>query len=160
MPVIRLQEYSNTEIEAYINSVIERFTTTIAKTGVEATQAHCIAEEKVIGVYFPNRERNDDQLVYHIYATDSATPKGWLWLAKKNQDELRVADIYIEPHDRGNGWGRAAMGAAESIALENNFSMLSLNVFNTNINAKALYLSIGYHIVESTEGKSEMQKKL
>jgi ribosomal protein S18 acetylase RimI-like enzyme len=66
----------------------------------------------------------------------------------------------LSPSDRGNGFGKAAMIAAEKIALENKFSMLSLNVFDTNIIAKAMYLSLDYHVIESKDGKSEMQKKL
>lgn len=157
---MQLIEYSDLEIPSYIDGVIDRFSNAITQTDVAKSQARRIAETKIIGEFFPERKRNNKQLVYHIHDDITKSNIGWLWLADRGDHELRVADIFIVPMARGKGHGSEAMTKAEAIAKDKSCSVMSLHVFDKNIKAKSLYLRLGYKIVSSISGKYEMHKAL
>jgi ribosomal protein S18 acetylase RimI-like enzyme len=58
-----------------------------------------------------------------------------------------VFDIAIEEAERGKGLGRATMLAAEEYVRRQGQAEIGLNVFGFNEPARALYESLGYHVV-------------
>ena len=55
-----------------------------------------------------------------------------------------IADIVVAPDARGRGVGEALMAAAEQWARARGHSLLTLNVFVENRNARALYERMGF----------------
>ena len=68
---------------------------------------------------------------------------------------LFVYDIRIDEGQRGRGYGRAAMIAAEAEAARRGIDRMALNVFGGNKRARSLYHSLGY-----TERAVTMDKTL
>jgi len=60
--------------------------------------------------------------------------------------------LFIEPEQRGNGYGRAAMALGEQATLAAGDSALMFNVFGGNEVAMSLYTSAGYRVL--TENRS------
>jgi ribosomal protein S18 acetylase RimI-like enzyme len=55
-----------------------------------------------------------------------------------------VYDLWIEPRERGNGFGREAMCAVEEEARGRGVPVVELNVWGGNTVARSLYRSLGY----------------
>lgn len=158
MKEIKFVPYAESEMGDYIDEVIDKFTIALIKSGVE--DAAIIAEKKVIGEFFPERKLNDKQFVFHIKAQDAKAIVGCIWLAARGNNELRVADLHIEEPYRRLGYGAAAMNAAHEFAINKGFSLMSLNVFDENVNAKKMYKQLDYEVIEESNGRTEMRKKL
>jgi GNAT superfamily N-acetyltransferase len=75
---------------------------------------------------------------------------GHLWLALEreagNGGGAWIYDIEIVPEQRGRGYGRALLGAAEERAARHGADSIGLNVFGTNLVARDLYQSAGYSV--------------
>ncbi|HYX84799.1 MAG TPA: GNAT family N-acetyltransferase [Gaiellales bacterium] len=72
---------------------------------------------------------------------------GILWLGAPDARDtgvLWVLDVEIEPRHRGRGLGRDAMRLAEAEAQRLGYGRIKLNVFASNLVARALYRSLGY----------------
>ncbi len=101
--------------------------------------------------------------------TDELLPQGVetpgvLWLAAETLDGERIGHVWvgprlpagsagawiyaieIEPDQRGKGYGRALLLAAEQEAARNGFRTIGLNVFGSNVVARHLYESAGYEV--------------
>jgi ribosomal protein S18 acetylase RimI-like enzyme len=79
---------------------------------------------------------------------------GVLWLGHHNPGTRTfVYDIEIEAAERGRGFGRAAMLAAERIAWEAGDRAIGLNVFGHNDVALGLYESLGYRVTDRSVGR-------
>jgi ribosomal protein S18 acetylase RimI-like enzyme len=70
----------------------------------------------------------------------------WLGIDPDRADTMFVWAIDIRQEFRRNGFGRAAMTAAEDFARSVSSQAISLNVFGTNSAARALYESLGYAV--------------
>lgn len=158
MKKIKLIQYAESEIDNYIDVVIEQFSVALAKTGIQNPAV--IAEHKVLGEFFPGRKSNDKQFVFHIQDADTGTQVGWIWLADRGNSELRVADLHINEVKRGLGHGAASMIVAEQFAIDKGFSTISLNVFDENLVAKKMYKGLEYKVIEEINGRSQMRKNL
>lgn len=66
-----------------------------------------------------------------------------------------VYDIEIMQERRGQGFGRAAMIAVESLIKEAGGTEIMLNVFGFNEPARRLYASLGYRVVAIQDDKDD-----
>ncbi|HSI94086.1 MAG TPA: GNAT family N-acetyltransferase [Jiangellaceae bacterium] len=73
---------------------------------------------------------------------------GSLWLAEQSpggpEDQGWIYDVQVVPDQRGKGYGRALVQAAEAKAGEFGCTALGLNVFGGNEIAISLYQSLGF----------------
>jgi ribosomal protein S18 acetylase RimI-like enzyme len=73
---------------------------------------------------------------------------GSLWAGERpdpvGRPTLFVYDIRIDEGQRGRGYGRAAMIAAEAEAARRGIDRIALNVFGGNDRARSLYRSLGF----------------
>ena len=94
------------------------------------------------------RLANEDSIL--LMARDSAgIPVGFAQLYPSFSSVRMVAlwilnDLYVAPHARGQGIGRALMDAARARALEAGIAVLALATEKDNRVAKGLYDSCGY----------------
>ncbi|RKN45528.1 GNAT family N-acetyltransferase [Micromonospora endolithica] len=79
------------------------------------------------------------------------TPVGRLWISLTHprgvSDCAFLFDIEVDAAFRGQGLGRALLGAAEAAVREHGITQLELNVFGDNAVAIGLYASAGYQVV-------------
>jgi len=81
-------------------------------------------------------------------------PVGALWLGHHNPDTRTfVYNVEIDAAERGHGFGRAAMLAAEHLALAAGDRTIGLNVFGHNDVACGLYERLGYRVTDWTAGR-------
>ena len=78
----------------------------------------------------------------------------WIGAHPANQSWAFVWDINIDEPHRGRGFGRAAMLAAEQLAVENGRSEIGLSVFGFNERARRLYATLGYRVVSTSMTKT------
>jgi ribosomal protein S18 acetylase RimI-like enzyme len=75
---------------------------------------------------------------------------GWLWLALPSpggeRDEAWVYDIEVVTEQRGKGYGRALLAAAETELRARSVPAVSLQVSGYNPAAKQLYETSGYQL--------------
>jgi ribosomal protein S18 acetylase RimI-like enzyme len=90
----------------------------------------------------------DDMLFLIAEAADEAV--GWLWLALPSPGGERgdawVYDIEVVADQRGKGYGRALLAAAETELRSRGVAAVSLQVFGHNLAAKQLYETSGYQL--------------
>lgn len=78
---------------------------------------------------------------------------GTMWLGRPrsgSRETWFVFDIEIDKEFRGNGFGRAAMEAAEEWTRERNGTRLGISVFGPNLAARSLYDSLGYEVMATS----------
>ena len=81
---------------------------------------------------------------------------GYLWIGLDRPGALGSAwiyDIEVSENQRGKGYGRALLRAAEEETLKHGVETLGLNVFGTNAVARKLYESAGYEITQIAMSK-------
>jgi GNAT superfamily N-acetyltransferase len=81
---------------------------------------------------------------------------GELWIEFRIEADLPVCavlDLYIDPLERKQGYGRAALLAVEEIARRAGSKAMRLSVIGDNMPARRLYASVGYHLLNARLGK-------
>ena len=88
-------------------------------------------------------------LVAEDAGADGATPLGFVHLITQTdyftgEPHGHVSILVVSPEGEGRGIGRALLAASEAWARERGYALLSLNVFEGNRRARALYDRAGY----------------
>jgi ribosomal protein S18 acetylase RimI-like enzyme len=82
---------------------------------------------------------------------EDQTPIGRLWIGLVHPRGVPncafLYDIEIDQEYRGMGYGRALLGAGETVAKTNGAKQIELNVFGSNATAIQLYSSAGFRVV-------------
>lgn len=92
---------------------------------------------------------------FFVVVDDSGQTVGWLWLGLSPDDPNTgfVWDIIVDESNRGHGYGRAAMVAAERFFAGQGKLQMGLQVAAGNDVARHLYESLGYHDIMTTMSK-------
>lgn len=92
---------------------------------------------------------------------------GWVWISPApaflGPDRVRarwLSQLTVEGTVRGHGWGRALLHATERQLLKMGVEQLWLRVFDWNTDARALYDSEGYKLVERFANDAHLCKHL
>lgn len=97
----------------------------------------------------PGGERTEGMLLLAGLTADGEYA-GHVWVALEKADEgggAWIYDIEVRADQRGKGYGRALLAAAEREAARHGVPRIGLNVFGPNAVARSLYESAGYEIV-------------
>jgi ribosomal protein S18 acetylase RimI-like enzyme len=155
-PAITLRPMTEPELTARLAGVIDQYAHDIQRAGrASAEQAHETAERQTEQL-LPDGVDSPDTLVYT--AEDGAgRPVGWLWLSLPSEangrDAAWVYEIAVDPGERGKGYGRAIMRAAEDELVRRGVARLALNVFTDNPVAVRLYESLGFQVMAQQMAK-------
>jgi ribosomal protein S18 acetylase RimI-like enzyme len=129
------------------------------------------AEHVRTGDWSPDRAETlsaeqTDQLLPHgvdtegtlllVAETEAAGVIGLVWVALEvaQSQSAWIFDIEIVLEQRGKGYGRALLAAAEREVVARGGDSLTLNVFGGNLVAQGLYKSAGYEITSMHMRKS------
>lgn len=93
----------------------------------------------------PDGLDTEGQLLFDI--VDEGRPRGTLWLEIDGPTAF-VCDVAVAASERGKGYGRAAMVAAEDLCGRLGADTVRLSVFGFNDAGRRLYESLGYERVE------------
>ena len=98
-------------------------------------------------------------VLWLVAETAQGEPIGHVWVGPQPRPGAEGAWIYsieIDPAQRGKGYGRALLDAAEKEAARHGFAAIGLNVFGPNTVARNLYESAGYE-VSSLQMRKELR---
>ena len=82
-----------------------------------------------------------EQLVYAV--EDAGRMVGSLWFGEV-RGRVFLYELWVDPAERGRGYGRAAMAALEAEARRRGLRGIEFNVWAGNDVARSLYRSLGY----------------
>jgi ribosomal protein S18 acetylase RimI-like enzyme len=97
-----------------------------------------------------------DHFFFEIH-DPSGRAVGVVWFAVVGTREARAGYVYnirVQPDCRRRGYGKLALRALESMAVEMGLPAIRLNVFAHNPGAEALYRSLGYVVTSSSMRKT------
>jgi ribosomal protein S18 acetylase RimI-like enzyme len=142
------------EFDTWASDAIEAFAIDlIAATGTSRDLALAQANEQ-FPLLFPDGVDTADTWAMVIEdATGNRVGTIWIGPHPTNENSAFVWDIKIDEPRQGQGFGRAAMLAAEELAVNGGRSEIGLNVFGFNERARGLYTSLGYRVVSTTMAK-------
>jgi ribosomal protein S18 acetylase RimI-like enzyme len=149
----KAQESDIDAITTLHSTIIEKFVPTIVPTFCKYSDISVTREEeeKVI------REMIEDPDHDIVVASIENKIVGFLSVVTETcSDDLIQAPysdleyIEVDPQYQGKGIGKTLMKEAEKIAQAKGHSLLSLQVWETNINAKSLYLKNGFQPIIHT----------
>jgi ribosomal protein S18 acetylase RimI-like enzyme len=149
MPQICTRAITSAEFEALRNRMIREYAAAHVAAGnwtVEEAEKRAAEQTDQLlpqGVDTPG-------VLMLVAETPEGKAIGHLWLALERQPGngggAWIYDIEILPEHRGQGYGRALLGAAEDAAARHDVDSIGLNVFGTNRVARNLYQSAGYTV--------------
>jgi ribosomal protein S18 acetylase RimI-like enzyme len=94
-----------------------------------------------------------------IHAASDGRRVGEAWIEHRIEDDQPICVILylrIEPSERRRGFGRAALHALEALARQAGESAIRLTVGGRNEAARALYDSVGFHMLTARLSKTLM----
>ncbi|GAA1591544.1 hypothetical protein GCM10009742_42830 [Kribbella karoonensis] len=103
------------------------------------------------GKLLPDGPDSENQLIW--VAVADGEPVGSLWISTRARMPF-VYSIEVSAAQRGKGYGRAIMLAAEEECRQRGYDALELNVFGDNASAIALYNSLGYTVTSQQMRKT------
>jgi GNAT superfamily N-acetyltransferase len=144
---VSLRAMSEEEFTRWLPSMRDWYARDIAENGggsdEEAARRKAIEDTEQL---FPGGRPSPGQFVFVV--EDDGEPVGELWFAERETGLLGrclwIYDVRIDEAYRGRGYGKAAMGLAETEARERGYPRMALNVFGANDVARSLYRSVGY----------------
>jgi ribosomal protein S18 acetylase RimI-like enzyme len=144
---VRLRPMTASEYEAWIPDAVAAYAEDRAvATGLSVDVSLDRARAQLLRLLPQGHATPGMQLFVIVDKTDTDVGRLWLGTEPDRSDTLFVWDISIHEQFRGRGLGRAAMLAAEDVALRAGVDAMSLNVFGPNTWARHLYDSLGYEV--------------
>jgi ribosomal protein S18 acetylase RimI-like enzyme len=142
------------ELTARLTESIEGFAESLATSnGMPLAQAR-VESARRTNELLPHGVDTEDMLLWTAEA--GGRPVGWIWVKLPGGNRPGMAWVYmvgVDEAERGKGYGRAVMLAAEAELVRRGVPRLGLNVFGHNASAIRLYESLGYHVTEQQMAK-------
>jgi ribosomal protein S18 acetylase RimI-like enzyme len=145
--MLHLQPMTEEEFVAFKVRLVEDYANDIARNyrlPIDETRAGAASEIDGMlsqGLATPNH------LLYKVMrVTESDDSRiGYLWIEVDDRKQrCFVAEIYLHPEFRHQGWGRKTLELLETSLKERGVERISLHVFADNRNAQELYTKMGY----------------
>jgi ribosomal protein S18 acetylase RimI-like enzyme len=134
--VVALRPLRADELPAFVERGREEYRRQLVEfAGLGAQEAAAKAERDWALALTP------DQAVYAVEHGERAV--GTLWFAEV-RGRAYLYEIWVDPDERGRGFGRAAMAALEAEARRRGLRGVEFNVWAGNAVARSLYRSLGY----------------
>lgn len=154
---LTLRPMSEAEYESFRSKLVAEY----ARVNVEAGNWH-VEESLELSKHALEQllpQGKDTPRVLMLSADNSAGEYvGYLWIGLDRPGTSKklawIYDIEVAEEQRGKGYGRALLHAAEEETLRNDVPTLGLNVFGTNQVARKLYESSGYSITQISMSKT------
>jgi ribosomal protein S18 acetylase RimI-like enzyme len=150
MVELQLRAMTEAEFEEYLRHAISGYAAAHVSAGSWSKEE---AEERAAAdtaKLLPAGLATEDMLFY-MGETGDGEVVGWVWLCLKSprgdQGYAWIYDIEIVADQRGKGYGRALLMAAEAELRSRGVPAVALNVFGPNVVAQRLYAAAGYELM-------------
>lgn len=155
-PTVVLRPVTGAEFQEHTARLIEEYAQDLVQArAIPAEQAREDALKSMERL-LPDGIATEGQLIR--IAEDAGRPVGWIWIAlpsaPERPDTAYVYDLEVDARQRGRGYGRAIMLAAEAELIRLGIPRLALNVFGHNPVAIRLYESLGFQTTAQQMAKS------
>jgi ribosomal protein S18 acetylase RimI-like enzyme len=155
MGEIRVRRMTAAEFAAFRERAIREYAEEHVRAGDwSPDQAEELAAKETDGL-LPRGHETPGMLLL-VAETPSGNVIGIVWVAleREGKEGAWIYDIEIVPDQRGRGYGRALLRAAEREVEERGGRSIGLNVFGGNAVARHLYESSGYETTSLQMRKS------
>ncbi|MGW7681146.1 N-acetyltransferase family protein [Kribbella sp. NPDC054772] len=150
-PSVQLRPITDADYPSWMERAAASFAAGIGPArGLSADEALALAYEETEKL-LPEGPATDQQLIWIAWAGDE--PVGSLWISTRSRVPF-IYGIEVDSRQRGKGYGRAIMLAAEDECRRLGYTQLDLNVFGDNGPAIALYDSLDYAVTSQQMRKS------
>jgi ribosomal protein S18 acetylase RimI-like enzyme len=146
---LSLRPMTPAEFESLIDTASAAFLAEMVATGqlrLEDVPAEARRRREQI---MPNGLETEHMLLFIGEVDGEAI--GWMWLAlpgaPHHAETAWVYNVEIDEAQRGKGYGKAMMLAAERELVQRGVTKLGLNVFGSNKSAIGLYERLGYEVI-------------
>ncbi len=162
---VRLNPLSPAEYEAFIDAQIAEYADQKVRAGQWRPEDATGFSRHAVEGFLPRKGPTGGHRVWKALDT-SGRRVAWIWVGPPPIKPLDVPtkrwlyQITVEPGERGKGYGRATLEAAEAALVAEGVAELYLNVFRWNTVARALYDSAGYEVLHDGETDTGMRKVL
>ena len=117
-----------------------------ANYDVDMASARARAESE-IARSFPEGVASEGQILLCIVTQNDDAVIGYLWCRPDFENHsLFISDFYILPAHRGQGYGRSALLALETMFCDRGITEIRLRVAANNFGAERLYRALGYRV--------------
>ena len=149
MTAIILRSMTATEYANWLPSIVDSYAHGLHRAGQASAEAARDTAERQIANLLPDGLDTEDMLLFTADG-DSGRPVGWIWLRLPStvhgRDAAWVCQVVVHAAERGKGYGRAIMRAAEEELTSRGVARVGLNVFTHNTVALGLYESLGFEV--------------
>jgi ribosomal protein S18 acetylase RimI-like enzyme len=147
MTELRLRPVTAAEFDAWRARLIPDYAADKVRAGDwSAQEAESLAAEQTDSL-LPAGAQTPGMLLLAAETPDGE-PVGVVWVAldRGRPGAAWIYDIEVRPEQRGKGYGRSLLQAAEQHSAQHGATEIGLNVFGSNAVARSLYESSGYEI--------------
>ena len=147
---------SATELTARLPALIDDYARDLHRSGRVSTQpAARVEAERQTAQLLADGVDTADTLLF--VAEDEGRSVGWIWIGVPSTanggDSAWVYQVLVDAGERGKGYGRAIMRAAEQELARRGMTRIALNVFAGNTAAIQLYESLGFRVTAQLMAK-------
>jgi ribosomal protein S18 acetylase RimI-like enzyme len=143
------------ELTVRLPVLLDDYARDLRRAGRASAEAAPVLAEQQVAEGLPDGVDSPDTLL--LVAEVDGRPVGWIWLslpsATNGRDGAWVYEVLIDPGERGKGYSRAVMRAAEDELVRRGVTSMALNVFAGNTAAIQLYESLGYRVTAQQMAK-------
>ena len=147
-PQIKLHPMSQEQYFFYLKADLPRYAAENVQAGFWSETEALVRAKETYDRFLPHGVETPGQHLYMI-CNQYEEEIGMIWIGTQPGGVKAsgfVYNLYIEEGFRRQGYGRAAMVAAEEQARELGWTSLALHVFGHNQAARKLYESLGYEV--------------
>lgn len=117
-------------------------------------------DKKIFNQVYKNKQRFEYNLVIGKYITINNRSSGFYTLKKKHLDIVNLNDLCVVSKYRGIGIGRILLKDAIKEAKKRKYKIMTLLVLKNNIEARKMYKSSGFKIIDNENNLYTMRKYL
>jgi methyltransferase (TIGR00027 family) len=146
-PMVQLRPMTAAEFDVWRSPLVLSYAADHVRVGNwKADEAPAMADAQLTAL-LPQGVDTPGMLVF-VGENAAGQPVGHLWLALGRRPgagfDVFIYEIEVDAQQRGQGYGRELLRAAEAEAVKHGASAIGLNVFGDNHVARNLYESAGY----------------
>ncbi len=148
MKTVELKSMNEAEFSSWREVSKVNYAKDREKEGYTPEDARALSEKSFQSL-LPEGILTKDQYLYVVCDSENSSQVGILWwgLQKQGTKFLPwIYDIAIDEHQRGKGYGKATMLAAEADVKAKGHDKLGLHVFGHNSVARSLYEALNFRI--------------
>lgn len=150
-PAVTLRLMTEHQYAEWHRQMAETFAAEMGPSrGLDPAAALQVALEETAKL-LPQGRETEKQLLWTAYHEDE--PVGTLWISTEKRYPF-IYGIEVREDQRGKGYGRSIMLAAEEECRHRGYEHLELNVFGNNGTAISLYDSLGYAVTSQQMRKT------